>query len=65
MKILQMLTIIPGGMEWVLIALVVLLLFGGTNYLMMLRRYEKDIRKRKFLQQKKISKLYPKGSFIF
>ena len=41
-----------------------LLLFGGGNYLMMLRRYENDIRKRKFLQQQKISKLYPKGSFI-
>ena len=31
MKILQILTIIPGGMEWVLIALVVLLLFGGKK----------------------------------
>jgi len=42
-----------------------LLLFGVANYLMMLRRYENDIRKRKSLQQEKISKLYPKGSFIF
>ena len=31
MKILQILNIIPGGMEWVLIALVVLLLFGGKK----------------------------------
>ena len=31
MKILQILTILPGGMEWVLIALVVLLLFGGKK----------------------------------
>ncbi len=45
--------------------IVFLVLFGGTNYLMMLKRYENEIRKRKFLQQKKISKLYPKGSFIF
>jgi len=41
-----------------------LVIFGGVNYLMMLRRYENYIRKRKFLQQQKISKLYPKGSFI-
>ena len=38
-----------------------LVLFGVANYLMMLRRYEKEIRKRKFIQQLKISKLYPKG----
>ena len=31
MKILQILTVLPGGMEWVLIALVVLLLFGGKK----------------------------------
>ena len=42
-----------------------LLIFGVTNYLMMLRRYENDIKKKKFLQYKKISKLYPKGAFIF
>ena len=44
--------------------IVFLVIFGLTNYLMMLRRYEKDIQKRKFLQHKKISELYPKGSFI-
>ncbi len=42
-----------------------LVIFGFTNYLMMLRRYENDIKKKKFLQLKKISRLYPKGSFIF
>ena len=42
-----------------------LAIFGITNYLMMLRRYEKNIKKKKFLQHKKISRLYPKGSFIF
>ena len=45
--------------------IVFLVIFGVTNYLMMLRRYEKDINKKKLLQHKRISKLYPKGSFIF
>jgi hypothetical protein len=45
--------------------IVFLVIFGFTNYLMMLRRYENDIKKKKFLQQEKISRLYPKGSFIF
>ena len=45
--------------------IVFLVIFGVTNYLMMLRRYEKDIKKKKLLQHKKISRLYPKGSFIF
>tara|TARA_A100001035_G_scaffold179509_1_gene142725 strand:+ start:1086 stop:1250 length:165 start_codon:yes stop_codon:yes gene_type:complete len=45
--------------------IVFLIIFGLTNYLMMFRRYEYDIKKKKFLQNKKISKLYPKGSFIF
>ena len=45
--------------------IVFLVIFGVTNYLMMLRRYENDIKKKKSLQYKKISKLYPKGSFIF
>jgi len=44
--------------------IVFLIIFGFTNYLMMLRRYEKDIKKKKYLQQEKISRLYPKGSFI-
>jgi hypothetical protein len=42
-----------------------LVIFGFTNYLIMLRRYETDIKKKKFLQHQKISRLYPKGSFIF
>ena len=45
--------------------IVFLITFGVTNYLMMLRRYENDIKKKKYLQQEKISRLYPKGSFIF
>ena len=42
-----------------------LVIFGLINYLMMFRRYENDIKKRKILQREKISRLYPKGSFIF
>ena len=42
-----------------------LIIFGVTNYFMMLRRYENDIKKIKYLQKEKISRLYPKGSFIF
>ncbi len=45
--------------------IVFLIIFGVTNYLMMLRRYENDVKKKKYLQQEKISKLYPKGSFTF
>jgi len=45
--------------------IVFLVIFGFTNYLMMLRRYEKDIKINKYLQKEKISRLYPKGSFIF
>ena len=45
--------------------IIFLVIFGFTNYLMMLRRYENDIKKKKYLQQEKISRLYPKGSFIF
>ena len=45
--------------------IVFLVLFGVTNYLIMLKRYENDIKKKKLLQHKKISRLYPKGSLIF
>jgi len=45
--------------------IVFLIIFGVTNYLMMLRRYENDIKTRNYLQKEKISRLYPKGSFIF
>ena len=44
--------------------IVFLVIFGVTNYLMMLIRYENDIKKKKYLQKGKISRLYPKGSFI-
>ncbi len=45
--------------------IVFLIIFGVTNYLIMLRRYENDVKKKKYLQQEKIARLYPKGSFIF
>ena len=45
--------------------IVFLVIFGFTNYLLMLRRYEKEIKKKKLLQRKKILRLYPKGSLIF
>ena len=44
--------------------IVFLILFGFTNYLMMLRRYKIDLKKRKIIQKIKISNLYPKGTFI-
>jgi len=53
--------IFEAGVRFIVFSII----FGLTNYLMMLRRYENDIKKKKFLQNKKISKLYPKDSFIF
>jgi len=49
-----------AGFQFILI----LFTFGIFNYCLMLRRYEKDIKKNKNLQIKKISQLYPKGTFI-
>ena len=34
--------------------IVFLIIFGVTNYLMMLRRYENDIKKKKYLQKKRV-----------
>ena len=44
--------------------IIFLFLFGFTNYLMMLKRYENDLKKRKIIQKNKITELYPKGTFI-
>ena len=49
-----------AGFEFILI----LFTFGIINYFFMLRRYEKDIKKNKTIQLKKIAQLYPKGTFI-
>ena len=44
--------------------IIFLVLFGLTNYLMMQKRYEKDLKKRKIIQKNRIAVLYPKGTFI-
>ena len=44
--------------------IIFLVFFGFTNYLMMLKRYENDLKKRQFLQKNRIAMLYPKGTFI-
>jgi len=49
-----------AGFEFIIFLIIV----GYTNYLMMLRRYENDLMKRKSIQLTKISNLYPKGTFI-
>ena len=41
-----------------------LVLFGFTNYLMMLKRYENYLNKRLIIQKNRIAVLYPKGTFI-
>ena len=44
--------------------IIFLALFGFTNYLMMLKRYENDLKKRQIKQKHRIAVLYPKGTFI-
>ena len=44
--------------------IIFLVLFGLINYLMMLKRYENDLKKRQIIQKNRISNLYPKGTFI-
>ena len=44
--------------------IIFLVLFGFTNYFMMLKRYENDIKKRQIIQKDRITILYPKGTFI-
>ena len=51
---------IESGIRFILF----LLIFGYSNYLIMLIRYDHDFKKRKIIQQKKILKLYPKDTFI-
>ena len=49
-----------SGFEFILF----MTLFGLANYLMMLRRYENDVKKRKIIQKNRIAVLYPKGTTI-
>ena len=51
---------VKEGFEFIIF----LILFGFANYLMMLRRYDYDLRKQKLIQRTNISKLYPKGTYI-
>ena len=51
---------LEAGFEFIIF----LILFGFTNYLMMLQRYENDLRKRQKTQKDRIAGLYPKGTFI-
>ena len=44
--------------------IIFLALFGLTNYLMMLKRYENDLKKKNIIQKNRIAELYPKGTFI-
>ena len=44
--------------------IIFLALFGFTNYLMMLKRYENELKKRQIIQKNRIAVLYPKGTFI-
>ena len=51
---------IEAGFKFVLF----LISFGILNYLMMLARYESELKKIKMIKKNRISKLYPKGTFI-
>ncbi len=51
---------IKAGLEFIIF----LTLFGFTNYIMMLRRYENNLIKKQIIQRNKIANLYPKGTFI-
>ncbi len=44
--------------------IIFLFLFGSINYLMMLKRYENDLKKKNIIQKNRIAELYPKGTFI-
>ena len=44
--------------------IVFLVLFGFTNYLMMLKRYENVLKNKQIIRKNRIAVLYPKGTFI-
>ena len=44
--------------------IIFLIVFGFTNYLIMLKRYENDLKKKELIQKNRISSLYPKETFI-
>ena len=51
---------IEAGCKYVIF----LVIFGFLNYHMMLVRYENELRKINLIKKNKISKLYPKNTFI-
>ncbi len=51
---------LEAGLEFIIF----IVLFGLSNYWMMLKRYENDLKKRQLLQKNRIANLYPKGTFI-
>tara|TARA_B100000886_G_scaffold306630_1_gene239102 strand:- start:605 stop:772 length:168 start_codon:yes stop_codon:yes gene_type:complete len=51
---------IEAGFKYVIF----LITFGFFNYYLMLARYENDLKKIKMVRKNKISKLYPKNTFI-
>ena len=51
---------LEAGLEFIIF----IVLFGLSNYLMMLKRYENELKKRQLLQKNRIANLYPKGTFI-
>ena len=44
--------------------IIFLIIFSSLNYFLMLTRYENDLKKIKMIKKNKISKLYPKDTFI-
>ncbi len=44
--------------------IIFLALFGFTNYLIMLKRYENDLKQSQIIKKNRIAVLYPKGTFI-
>ena len=44
--------------------IVFLVLFGFSNYLIMLKRYENDLKNKQIIRKNRIAVLYPKGTFI-
>ena len=44
--------------------LIFLIILGFLNYLIMLARYENDLKKIRIAKKNKIAKLYPKNTFI-
>ena len=51
---------IEAGFKFVIF----LIIFGALNYFIMLARYKYHLKETKMIKKNKISKLYPKNTFI-